>query len=101
MADADLVEAPLEAPMEQPACFPVALGLSFETSGARVKALHIVGKASSGCLTWPEMQRSCISHEAWVVFYLAVERRAQDGYISSCLSTPVVQYCKAIVSCYS
>jgi hypothetical protein len=51
MADADLVEAPVEAPMEQPACFPVALGLSFETSGARVKALDIVGKASSGCLT--------------------------------------------------
>jgi hypothetical protein len=35
MADADLVEAS----MEQPVCFPVALGLSFETSGARVQAL--------------------------------------------------------------
>jgi hypothetical protein len=36
MADADLVKAS----MEQPVCFPVALRVSFETSGARVKALR-------------------------------------------------------------
>jgi hypothetical protein len=56
------------------------------------------GEGEFWVLTWTEMQRCCISPEAWVGLYLAAERRAQSGYILFCPSTPVAHYSIAILA---